>query len=64
VEECLEAIEREQPGWPVDEIAGVLHSLDRARFAPVVRSDIMELIEQADELAMSLRRIALENAPP
>jgi len=64
VVECLEVIELEQPGWPVDEIAGVLQSLDRARFAPVVRSDIMELVEQADELAMSLRRIALENAAP
>lgn len=60
--ECLEVIEREQPGWPVDEIAGVLQSLDRARFAPVVSSDIKELVEQADELAMSLRRIALEDA--
>ncbi|UCG85839.1 MAG: hypothetical protein JSW71_18280 [Gemmatimonadota bacterium] len=64
VPECLAVVEREQPGWPADEIAGVLNSLDRARFAPIVPSDIMALVEQADELAISLRRIALEDAAP
>lgn len=62
VPECLAVIELEQPGWPVDEVAGVLQSLDRARFAPVVPGDITDLVEQADELALALRRVALEDA--
>ncbi|UCD24077.1 MAG: hypothetical protein JSW51_13780 [Gemmatimonadota bacterium] len=61
-EQCLAVIEEQRPEWAVSEIARVLHSLDRARFAPAVPTDIVELAERADEIAISLRRAALEEA--
>ena len=60
-QECLVVIEEEKPEWPIREIARVLHSLDRARFAPAVPSDIVELAERSDAIALSLRRSALED---
>ena len=58
---AITAIEEEKPEWPIREIARVLHSLDRARFAPAVPSDIVELAERSDAIALSLRRSALED---
>jgi len=61
-EECLSVMEQEEPEWPLREIARILNALDRARFAPAVPNDIVELAEESDALALSLRRIALEDA--
>jgi hypothetical protein len=52
--ECLEAIESERPDWPIRALRDVLHSLDRAQFAPAVPSDVVELAARADELLRSL----------
>jgi len=60
-EECLVVIEQEKPEWPLQEIARILRSLDRARFAPAVPSDIVELAERSDAIALLLRRSALED---
>ena len=60
-EECLMVIEQENLDWPFREIARVLHSLDRARFAPAVPSDIVALAEHSDAITLSLRRSALED---
>jgi hypothetical protein len=57
-EECLGVIEENQPDWPTREIESVLRSLDRARFAPAVPSDIVQLAQRAGELSVSLRRSA------
>jgi hypothetical protein len=54
---CLAVLQRERPAWPLDEIADVLHALDRARFAPAVPQDVMALAEQA---RMISERLALE----
>ncbi len=52
--ECLETIEAERPDWPIRALRDVLHSLDRAQFAPAVPSDVVELAARADELLQSL----------
>jgi len=63
-QECLGVIDGERPLWPALEISSVLQSLDRARFAPAVPADIMDLVERADELAMSIKRSVMEDSAP
>jgi hypothetical protein len=53
---CLEVLRRERPEWPLDDIADVLHALDRARFAPAVPQDVMALAEQARMVVEQLAR--------
>jgi len=31
---CLAAVRAARPGWPLDELAAVLHAIDDARFQP------------------------------
>ncbi len=52
--ECRRIIETARPEWPVGELVHTLGALDRARFAPVVASDLVKLTEDADRLAQVL----------
>ncbi len=54
IEECIEVLHRERPDWPIREVSEILHGLERARFAPAVPSDVMEVVNQAEELVVSL----------
>jgi hypothetical protein len=49
-EECLRVLNDEVPEWPLRETGEVLRALERARFAPAVPSDVVEVVEQADRL--------------
>jgi hypothetical protein len=49
-EECLRVLHNEVPEWPLRETGDLLRALERARFAPAVPSDVVELVEQADHL--------------
>jgi hypothetical protein len=49
-EECLRVLNDEVPEWPLRETGDVLRALERARFAPAVPSDVVEVVEQADRL--------------
>jgi len=44
-----------QPDWPVTELADVMRALERARFAPLVGEDLVELVERADVVLGRLR---------
>ena len=50
-EECLAAIRAERSDWPHDEIAGVLHALDAARFRPGPVPDAGTLVAETGRLA-------------
>lgn len=47
----LGVLRQQRPEWPLDEIAEVLQALERARFAPAVPGDVMELAGRAAALA-------------
>ncbi len=49
-EECMQVLHDEVPEWPLRETGDVLRALERARFAPAVPSDVVEVVEQADRL--------------
>jgi hypothetical protein len=49
-EECLRVLHDEVPEWPLRETGDLLRALERARFAPAVPTDVVELVEQADDL--------------
>lgn len=49
-EECMHVLHDEVPEWPLRETGDVLRALERARFAPAVPSDVVELVERADRL--------------
>jgi hypothetical protein len=49
-EECLHVLNDEVPEWPLRETGEVLRALERARFAPAVPSDVVDVVEQADRL--------------
>lgn len=49
-----------RPEWPHEEIAELLHELNRTRFAPAVGSDARALAEQVDELCRTLRSLEAE----
>ncbi|UCF40318.1 MAG: hypothetical protein JSW43_11365 [Gemmatimonadota bacterium] len=53
-EECVRVLHDEVPEWPLRETADVLRALERARFAPAVPSDVVELVERAERLRESL----------
>ena len=55
-EECIQVLEAESSDLPVREIGELLRSLERARFAPAVASDVMELTQQTEALVSSLDR--------
>jgi hypothetical protein len=54
VEECLAAIVRDRPHWPVRELAEVLRALERARFAPAVAGEVVGLAARARTAAAAL----------
>jgi hypothetical protein len=56
-DDCLAVLQRERPAWPLGDIADVLHTLDRARFAPAVPQDVMALAAQARTIS---ERLAVE----
>lgn len=58
VDECLDVLRTERPDWPHRELSDLLHTLERACFAPAVPSDVLAVADDMDEL---LRR--LEGAP-
>jgi hypothetical protein len=47
----VEAVRRERPDWPADEIRDVLGALDEARFTPDAFPDAGRLAEDAAALA-------------
>jgi hypothetical protein len=49
-DECIAVLERQRPEWPVRELTEILRGLDRARFAPAVPSDVILLVERADQM--------------
>ncbi len=49
-EECIRVLHDRVPEWPLRELTDVLRALERARFAPAVPSDVVEVVEQADRL--------------
>lgn len=55
-EDCLVVLRRERPDWPLGELADLLRSLERARFAPAVPSDVMTVVDRAELLLESLER--------
>jgi hypothetical protein len=48
--ECLAVLERERPSWPHREIAELLRTMERARFAPVVPEDVVTLGAECEAL--------------
>ncbi len=60
---CLEVVERERPSWPHREIAALLRTMERARFAPVVPEDVVTLGVDCDALLDRLAECELEPAP-
>ncbi|NIM48317.1 MAG: hypothetical protein GTN62_01595 [Gemmatimonadales bacterium] len=59
-EECVEVLRRVDPGWPVRELTDILRALERARFSPAVPSDVLEVVDQADNLMERLVAPAVE----
>ncbi len=53
--QCIAVVRRERPEWPLTEIEGLLHALDRSRFAPLGPSDAAELADRMEELLPRLR---------
>lgn len=53
-EQFLAVVRDQRPAWPVERLADLLHSLERARFAPAVPSDVMIVVDQAELLLQSL----------
>lgn len=53
-EECLEVLRAAEVGWPLRELSELLRALERARFSPAVPSDVVELVEQAEQLTVHL----------
>jgi len=49
------AVAAAQPDWPVTELADVMRALERARFAPLVGEDLVELVDRADVVLGRLR---------
>ncbi|HEX9691127.1 MAG TPA: hypothetical protein VGA22_03430 [Gemmatimonadales bacterium] len=62
-DECLARLADEGPAWPLREIAGVLHELDRARFAPAVPGDVSAMIDRAEGVIRTLEHVPLEVTP-
>ena len=52
--ECIAVLEEQQPTWPLREVEDLLRALDRARFAPAMPTDVIELAEHARELIRQL----------
>ncbi len=61
-DECVAVLQSQRPEWPVRQIDHVLRSLDRARFAAAVPSDVIELARRADALTESLRQSVTEDS--
>ncbi|MFQ5702992.1 MAG: hypothetical protein ACE5HT_03130 [Gemmatimonadales bacterium] len=61
-EQCLAAIEIGRPDWPVRDIADTLRDLDRARFAPAISHDVLDLVERAEALHAVLSEAHLASA--
>ncbi|MFQ6045617.1 MAG: hypothetical protein ACE5PT_04560 [Gemmatimonadales bacterium] len=59
-EEVLALLERQRPEWPLREVGGVLRALERARFAPAIKDDLLSLVDQARSLEDRL--VELETA--
>jgi hypothetical protein len=59
LDDCLAALARERPAWPLQEIEAVLTALDRARFAPLTADDAAELVDRTD---MLLEQLAADGA--
>lgn len=59
---CIEVIRVNKIGWSCKEAEDVLRSLDRARFAPAVPTDVALLIDQVDDLIVELNDLAGEEA--
>ncbi len=57
-EELLAVLEAERPEWPLKELSGVVRALERARFAPAVPSDVLELATEAERLVNSVLEVA------
>ncbi len=53
-DECMHVLEQQQPAWPLREIKELLRALDRARFAPAIPTDVIELAEHAKQLSGQL----------
>lgn len=54
VEECLAALRRSRPQWPLDDLEDTLRLLERAQFAPAVPADVLAL---ADQVTILVERI-------
>lgn len=59
---CLRVLRNERPEWPIAQLTDLLRSLERARFAPVVPSDVMIVVDQAELLLGTLGGTAAEAA--
>ena len=59
-DKCIEVIRTNKIGWSYKEVEDVLRSLDRARFAPAVPTDVALLIDQVDDLIVQLNDLADE----
>lgn len=51
---CLAVLRSRRPEWPLHELADLLRSLERARFAPAVPTDVMIVVDQAELLLQRL----------
>ena len=56
-DECLAALERDQPDWPLRDLGDLLRELDRARFAPLAPADAGELVDRAETMLVRLAEI-------
>ena len=52
--ECIAALEEARPEWPMRSLSELMLSLERARFAPAVASDVAILLTQVDALLADL----------
>lgn len=53
-DECIGVLRERQPDWPLRQIEELLRLLDRARFAPAMPTDVIELAEHASQLSKEL----------
>ncbi len=60
---CMSVIADQAPQWPVRQLRELLDELERARFAPVVPSDVVALVDEAEQLMVVLRGEPEEVAP-
>ncbi len=61
-EECIAVLEQTDADLPVRELTGLLRTLDRARFAPAVASEVEELVRRVDEVMGELEPAGTEES--